>query len=197
MNQEIEIEFKNLLTKEEFDRIRQVFHIDDHAFEHQENHYFDTPQFLLKDKRAALRIRAKNGSYTLTLKQTTAQGVLLETHEQLTKEEADALLNGTAMVQGPIAQILQEIGVPPEQLQHFGTLATDRAQWMYKGGTLFLDHSHYLQTDDYELEYETKDVERGKQQFLQLLHSLHIPIRPTANKIQRLYMKKYRAEEER
>jgi uncharacterized protein YjbK len=191
MDQEIEIEFKNLLTKEEFDRIRQAFHIADNAFEHQENHYFDTPQFLLKDKRAALRIRAKNGIYTLTLKQTAAHGALLEMHERLTKEEADALLNGTAVVQGSIAQILREIGVPPEQLRHFGSLATDRAQWAYEGGTLFLDHSHYLQTDDYELEYETEEAEIGRQRFLQLLDSLHIPIRPTANKIQRLYAKKY------
>ncbi|WP_420768364.1 CYTH domain-containing protein [Parageobacillus thermoglucosidasius] len=191
MEQEIEIEFKNLLTKEEFDRIRQAFHIADNAFEHQENHYFDTPQFLLKDKRAALRIRVKNGSYTLTLKQTAAHGALLETHEQLTKEEADALLNGTAVVQGSIAQILREIGVPPEQLRHFGTLATDRAQWAYEGGTLFLDHSHYLQTDDYELEYETEEAESGRQRFLQLLASLHIPLRPTTNKIQRLFAKKY------
>jgi uncharacterized protein YjbK len=195
MRQEIEIEFKNLLTKTEFTQIRELFHIDDHAFERQENHYFDTPQFTLKDKLAALRIRVKNGSYTLTLKQTKAEGVLLETHQQLTKEEANALLNGTAVVQGKVAAILQEIGVPPATLRHFGTLTTDRAQWTYKGGTLFLDRNYYLHTEDYELEYETEDAETGKQQFLQLLRSLHIPIRPAPNKIQRFYAKKYQTEE--
>lgn len=195
MRQEIEIEFKNLLTKMEFTQIREVFHIDDHAFERQENHYLDTPQFALKEKQAALRIRVKNGIYTLTLKQTKAEGVLLETHQRLTKEEAGALLNGTAVVQGKVAAILQEIGVPPAALHHFGTLTTDRAQWTYKGGMLFLDRNYYLGTEDYELEYETEDVKNGKQQFLQLLCSLHIPIRPAPNKIQRFYAKKYQMEE--
>ncbi len=193
MKQQVEIEFKNLLTAEEFKHIKQVFHVQDSQFIYQENHYFDTPGFSLKEKEAALRIRVKNDTYTLTLKQSMTQGVL-ETHERLTKEEALSLLNGTSVITGEMASVLQTMGIPLEQLQHFGTLTTRRAELPYEGGILVLDHSQYLQTDDYEIEYETNDAVRGKQVFEQLLSSLNIPIRPTMNKIKRLYIKKYGVE---
>ncbi|WP_027408911.1 CYTH domain-containing protein [Anoxybacteroides tepidamans] len=194
MKQEIEIEFKNLLTKEEFERVKHAFGIDDRQFIYQENHYFDTPHFLLKEKGAALRIRAKQNTYTLTLKQTIEQG-LLETHETITQEKAQSILNNPAAIQGEIKKILQSMGIAPNQLHHFGTLATNRAQIAYKGGLLVLDHSHYLQTDDYELEYEASHFAKGKEAFEELLASLNIPTRPTANKIKRLYTKKYGVED--
>ncbi|MBB5325544.1 uncharacterized protein YjbK [Anoxybacillus tepidamans] len=194
MKQEVEIEFKNLLTKEEFDRLKHIFHIEEHQFMYQENHYFDTPQFSLKQKGAALRIRVKDDSYTLTLKQAMKEG-MLETHEPLTKEEAQSLLNNFRTVRGDIQNILQAIGVAPETLQYFGTLATYRTQIPYEDGILVFDHSHYLQTDDYEIEYETDDFTCGKETFERLLASLNIPVRPTANKIKRFYAKKYETED--
>ncbi|WP_368895813.1 CYTH domain-containing protein, partial [Priestia megaterium] len=45
MKQEIEIEFKNIVTKEEFDRLRSHFQLTEDQFVSQENHYFDTPAF--------------------------------------------------------------------------------------------------------------------------------------------------------
>jgi uncharacterized protein YjbK len=194
MRQEMEIEFKNLLTKEEFERLKQTFRVDEQQFVYQENHYLDTAQFSLKNQGAALRIRVKGETYTLTLKQTAAQG-LHETHETLTKEEAKAILHDPASIQGGMRQLLQTLGVSPGDLRHFGTLATYRAHIAYEGGVLVLDHSHYLQTDDYELEYEVNDWLKGKETFSRLLASLNIPIRPTANKIKRLYIKKYGVEE--
>ena len=46
MTQEIEIEFKNIVTKEEFDTLCKSFSIE--AFTKQVNHYFETPDFSLK-----------------------------------------------------------------------------------------------------------------------------------------------------
>ncbi|MBA2872132.1 uncharacterized protein YjbK [Anoxybacillus calidus] len=195
MKQELEIEFKNLLTKEEFITLKEAFQVSDEAFIYQENHYFDTQQFSLKEKGAALRIRLKNGSYTLTLKQPHKEG-LLETHESLTKEEAYSLLHGQAMLKGEMSEIIKSLGIEPEHIQYFGTLATYRAQFDYKGGILVLDHSHYLQTDDYEIEYETTNFTFGKQVFEELLRSFNIPIRKTDNKIRRFYLKKYQIEGE-
>jgi uncharacterized protein YjbK len=195
MKQELEIEFKNLLTKEEFITLKEAFQVSDEAFIYQENHYFDTRQFSLKEKGAALRIRLKNGSYTLTLKQPHKEG-LLETHESLTKEEAYSLLHGQAMLKGEMSEIIKSLGIEPEHIQYFGTLATYRAQFDYKGGILVLDHSHYLQTDDYEIEYETTNFTFGKQVFEELLRSFNIPIRKTDNKIRRFYLKKYQIEGE-
>ncbi|RAK17054.1 uncharacterized protein YjbK [Anoxybacillus vitaminiphilus] len=195
MKQELEIEFKNLLTKEEFMTLKEAFQVADEEFIYQENHYFDTQQFSLKEKGAALRIRLKNGTYTLTLKQPHKEG-LLETHEMLTKEEAHSLLHGQAMLKGEVREIIKALGIEPEQIQYFGTLSTYRAQFDYKGGVLVLDHSHYLQTDDYEIEYETTNFTLGKQVFEELLRSFNIPIRKTDNKIKRFYLKKYQIEGE-
>ena len=47
MTQEIEIEFKNIVTKEEFDTLCKSFSIE--AFTKQVNHYFETPDFSLKE----------------------------------------------------------------------------------------------------------------------------------------------------
>lgn len=59
MAQEIEIEFKNLLTKNEFEKLTQAYQLDNEDFVLQENHYFDTKSFALKHKGAALRIRKR------------------------------------------------------------------------------------------------------------------------------------------
>jgi uncharacterized protein YjbK len=195
MKQELEIEFKNLLTKEEFETLKEAFNLSEDKFFYQENHYFDTQQFSLKEKGAALRIRVKNGKYTLTLKQPHKEG-LLETHQLLTEKESRLLFEGKTTISGDIANLLKTLDTEPEEIQYFGTLSTYRAQFDYKGGILVLDHSHYLQTDDYEIEYETTDFALGKQVFEELLRSFHIPIRKTENKIKRFYEKKYQIEGE-
>ncbi|AKU27398.1 CYTH domain-containing protein [Geobacillus stearothermophilus] len=196
MHQEIEIELKNLLTAAEFAAVRAAFRLDDGAFFRQENHYFDTPSFALKERAAALRIRAKEGRFTLTLKQTRADGALLETHVPLTPSEAEALLTGVPL-HGTIAALLAELGIDPSNVRHFGSLVTERAQWPYEGGTLFLDRNFYLQSEDYELEYEVDHVEAGEKRFLRLLEALGIPRRPAPNKIARFYARMKEMEERR
>ncbi|MEW5323012.1 CYTH domain-containing protein [Geobacillus thermoleovorans] len=196
MHQEIEIELKNLLTAAEFATVRAAFGLDDGAFFRQENYYFDTSSFALKEQAAALRIRAKEGRFTLTLKQTRADGSLLETHESITPSEAEALLAG-APLRGTIAVLLSEMGVNPQEVRCFGSLVTDRAEWPHEGGTLCLDHNRYLQREDYELEYEVDHVEAGEKRFLRLLGALGIPRRPAPNKIARFYARKKEMEERR
>ena len=76
MDQHIEIEYKNLLTKQDFERLVQFFKIESNQFFTQQNHYFDTTDFRLKKSGSALRIREKNETYELTLKQPAAEGKL-------------------------------------------------------------------------------------------------------------------------
>ncbi len=191
MNQEIEIEFKNMLTKEEFTRLKEYFSINDDAFSHQENHYFDTSGFALKEKRSALRIRKKKGSYEMTLKQPLETG-LLETNEVLSESEADKMMLENRIPEGPISGILeQDLGIKPDEVLYFGSLSTERAQFPYQGGLLVLDHSRYLGTEDFELEYEVQQYGEGKKHFENLLREVNIPLRKTDNKIKRFYKQKY------
>lgn len=190
MKQEIEIEFKNLVNKNEFKKLLAYFQLTDRDFIIQENHYFDTNDFQLKSAGAALRIRNKNGKFVLTLKQPHEHG-LLETHIDLTESEAQELMTETKNFPTEMTAALQRLGISSSRLAYFGTLKTYRAEIEYKSGLLVFDHSFYLDTDDVEIEYEVQDETQGLLAFESLLQDFSIPKRNTANKIKRFYDRKY------
>ncbi|CAN7461436.1 CYTH domain-containing protein [Rossellomorea sp. LjRoot5] len=193
MAQEIEIEFKNLLTEDEFTRLISHFHINEENFISQDNHYFDTPDYELKEKQSALRIREKNGTHTLTLK-TPLKEDLLETNQLLSKNQSDSLLKKGIFPEGEVRDVLNSLSISYESLQHFGTLSTSRAEIPYRDGLLVFDQSSYLQKEDYELEYEVKERTSGEAIFLELLEQHQIPIRQTDNKIKRFYLEKLKQD---
>lgn len=190
MNQHIEIEFKNLLTKEAFERLRDFFQIEASAFISQYNHYFDTNAFDLKKQNSALRIREKKNQFELTLKQPAAVG-LLESNQRLSKEVADAFLYEGHFPTGAIQDTIIDAGLNPFDFKPFGTLRTDRAEMNYRGGLLVLDHSFYAEKEDYELEYEVDDAQVGQKIFIDLLETLEIPLQTTENKVKRFYLARF------
>lgn len=186
LSQEIEIEFKNLLTLEEFNRLKKRLQITDSDFFIQENHYFDTEDFSLKNLGCALRIREKTAGDELTLKEPAQEG-LLETTQLLSSEEKEALFQQGPLPDGPVKEQLKKLNIPHEEISYFGSLTTERAENNYKGGIIVLDYSTYLNQHDFELEYEVTDIKIGHLVFTELLSSENIPIRKTANKIRRFY----------
>lgn len=190
MTQSLEIEFKNLLTQLEYEKIKSYFNLKESMFFQQANHYFDTLTFTLKENHSALRIRKKSNYFELTLKQPVTDG-LLETNQILTELEAKAALEDNVIPKGEITDLLTTMNIDPSQIHFFGTLTTKRAEWEYKEGLLVLDYSSYLNTNDYELEYEVLNREIGYATFVELLSTLQIPIRKTDNKIMRFYFKKF------
>lgn len=190
MEQEIEIEFKNLLTKEEFNKLVTLFQLEN-SFISQTNHYFDTPNFSLKDTHSALRIREKNGTFTMTLKQPNDVG-LLETHEKLSEEIANAIMQSNQGFPSSIISQLESLQINISELEYFGSLTTNRAEVPYKDGLLVLDHSTYHGTEDFEVEYEVSDEKSGYENFLQLLEEQQITQKKTENKIKRFFNQKYR-----
>ena len=194
-NKNIEIEFKNMVNREEFSSLIDFFNIRSEDFSEQENHYFDTPDFLLKAKGSALRIREKNGSFELTLKQPHPEG-LLETNQNLTESEAAEMIRTGKIPAELIIRSIKELGIETDKLQYFGTLATKRAEKEYMKGLAVLDHSRYLNKEDFELEYEVDNRNEGELTFLNLLKQLNIPVRKTENKIKRFYNEKYRQQKD-
>ncbi|MFE8700398.1 CYTH domain-containing protein [Cytobacillus sp. FJAT-54145] len=186
MSQNIEIEFKNLLTQEEFTKLKSFFQIEDSMFVKQINHYFDTPTFSLKELGCALRIREKNSTYEMTLKQPALEG-LLETNQTLTSTEADVMLKTGLIPDGAVKDQLDRLNIALQEIVYFGSLSTERAETEYLNGLIVLDYSSYLNHHDYELEYEVNHFETGEKHFLELLHTLDIPVRKTDNKIRRFY----------
>ncbi|MBL6009052.1 CYTH domain-containing protein [Bacillus halotolerans] len=186
MSQEIEIEFKNLLTKHEFENIAAALHLTEKEFTNQENHYFDTNSFALKQKHAALRIRKKNGEYVLTLKEPAEVG-LLETHQKLSGVSD---FTRFTIPKGPVEDQLKKLHIDTDAIHYFGSLATNRAEKETEKGLIVLDHSRYLNKEDYEIEFEAADWNEGKLAFEKLLQQFSIPLRETKNKIQRFYEEK-------
>jgi uncharacterized protein YjbK len=179
-----------MLTKMEYERLIHYFNIDQSEVFTQENHYFDTPDFSLKDRGTALRIRKKGGNHEMTLKQPAAVG-LLETTQVITDDEALMAIHHGRLPAGIIQKLIEEYEISFSNIEYFGLLITKRVEFEYKNGLLVLDHSIYLNDEDYELEYEVENYQSGKDIFLELLAQFRIPTRKTENKIRRFYNKKY------
>ena len=188
MQTEKEIEFKNLLTKEEFEQFVSLFQINQKDFHSQTNYYFDTQDNFFKDNGMGFRLRILKDHNELTLKRPIEEHVMEENTVYVSDQERDAIINRTSFPSIPFLAQFNLIS----PLICIGSLQTNRVQIPFENGTLFFDHSIYSQTEDFEVEYESSDVKYGKKVFLDLLDSHHIPIRHTDKKIARLV--KYNAK---
>lgn len=189
MSETIEIEFKNLLTKVEYESLLKTFNVKEKDIVMQSNHYFDTPEFSLKNLGSALRIREKKNNFELTLKQPAAVG-LLETTQLLSANEFKAAIQQQIFPKGIVQERIEQLKIAFNKIVYFGSLTTKRAEFPYKEGLLVLDHSFYLNKEDYEIEYEVEDFQSGQLVFQGLLKQYEIPIRKTQNKIARFYQQK-------
>ena len=187
--QEIEIEFKNMLTEKEYHQVKKYFSLKESDFFVHENEYFETATFALQKQHSALRIRKKADQYILTLKQPASEG-LLETHQILSSEEVQSFRLNQQLPVGEVKTVLEKSAIMINELHSLGVLKTKRAEVPYQNGLIVLDHSFYLDTEDFELEYEVQQALEGKQAFITLLSELNIPIRPTKNKIVRFFEQK-------
>lgn len=185
MAQQLEIEFKNLLSKEEYEALCITFAILNEDFHEQTNHYFDTADFQLKKARCGLRIREVQNRFECTLKEPASGIGLLETTDLLTSEQVHEVLNGATLKSEEVDTRLKKLQINPADLQLLGTLFTKRAEIKYNGGLLVFDHSRYLDTDDYELEFEVTDEGTGKVIFEEFLAKHSIPVRVADKKIAR------------
>lgn len=185
MSQEIEIEFKTMLTEDEFIQLRDTLPFPERPVI-QINHYFETSQFSLKAKHAALRIREKEGRYTLTLKEPHQLG-LLETHDSLTNRDANKWLHNQAVPQMYTTKQLQQLGIKESDLRYYGALTTERYTFHEANIDYMLDKSTYHDIIDYELEIEASSKEAGIQALHKLLDEAKIVERKADAKIARFF----------
>lgn len=184
MVKELEIEFKNLLTKEEYTKLLDYYNYSpDDAFS-QVNHYFDTENFELKNHKSALRIRQKEDQYECTLKKPAPIGKL-EITDALSPQQAESMLKLQSFDAPEVEVELKALGIDWNSLKLIGTLATNRIEFEIPGGLLVLDHSTYLEHEDFEVEFEVADADEGKKQFEAMLQEHEIPVRKTLKKIAR------------
>jgi len=184
MTKELEIEFKNMLTKKEYRRLLEDFAAFHNGPVTQHNHYFDTVDLQLKEQLSALRIRNKSGRFECTLKIPAAVGHY-EITDKLTKEQARRMLELETFEAAEVSAALLELNIPLTALKRIGTLTTHRVEFDYLEGLLVIDHSEYNGQEDFELEFEVADAQSGQENFQNFLKQQDIPNRPAKKKIAR------------
>ena len=178
----LEKEYKNLLTKEQYEALKEEFQSIFTKDITQTNQYYDCHQ-QLENNRSALRIRLIDGQKTgeITLKLPQSDCEVIEITEELHTEqlqwwvEEDIFLLPTS-----IKLALEEQGIELSNISPTATLTTHRLEGMLSPGCLLvLDESHYAGQTDYEIEMEVEDLEAGKEVFLEILNRHGItPLKP-------------------
>lgn len=184
MSKELEIEFKNMLEKDEYEKLAAHYKFSAADVKTQTNYYFDTATFQLKSLKCALRIRKKHDGYECTLKTPAAHGNY-EITDSLTKGQAEAMIERHSFEAPEVRVALEELSVSPEELKMIGALTTHRLERKTPEGLLVLDHSEYAGIEDYEIEFEVPEAAAGEKHFNALLKSHGIPVRHADKKIAR------------
>lgn len=182
---ELEIEFKNLLTAKEHDTLYNTFFKSEKK-QSLVNYYIDTENLDLRKNTLLLRIRVISGKQMMTLKAPIEKGVLefnaevdfdLKTVRKLSYDDLPEI----------ITHELKTRNIDDDELIIYGSLVTERFETDYKDGLLVLDRSAYLDTGDFEIEYEVSDYDQGETRFDHLLEEYKIERRPEVTKSERFY----------
>ena len=186
MSENLEIEFKSLLTEKEFSHLLNYFEITEEDCFTQTNYYFDSKDLQLKKKQMGLRIRILPSSAELTLKIPATEG-LLEINESLPLNLAIDLIESNQLPDdGVVYNKLISLGFTVSDLAIIGSLKTKRAEKKIPEGLLALDESWFGNQHDFEIELEVSNAVEGKQAFISLLKKLTIKEKVAPNKIQRM-----------
>lgn len=160
MEQNLEVEYKMLLSKEQFYALKA--HYPEPAFVAQTNTYFDTASHSLKNKGMALRIREQSGAYKITLKIPQEDGIL--EYEQVVSDASVTSLYASS----GLMQQLMALGIE-EELLVTHQMRTERAMVHLAQAELCFDINTYANCLDYEVEYEQTQPHDGLSEFVKLL----------------------------
>jgi uncharacterized protein YjbK len=158
--------------------------IKEHPGNLQTNYYFDTKRFTLKATDAVLRVKHRE-TYTLTLERKKGYN-FIRIDEEMTEEEFKDLVENGNIHSEKIAQEVNDI-IKGQKIINFMNLATYRISVPYKKGKLSLDRCEYVNTIDYELEYEVANRNTGKLEFIQIIKDYNIAYKKSQVKLKRAY----------
>lgn len=176
MRTNTEIEYKTLISEEQFTRLLTYFQIDTTV--EQTNTYFDTADHKLKAMKVACRIRVNDMIIEATVKEHTEAGILEYNH---TLEKFDPSVFKSGEFKALFARLTVD-----EPLIEVGKAITLRHLVYEKTGELCFDRTTFKDHIDYELEYEVMgDPEVGFKRFMDILALENIRYVPSISKMQR------------
>lgn len=185
---EIEKEFKNLLSKAQYEAIagdyQSVFTKD----VTQTNSYYDY-EGLLQQHKMALRIRIVEGKETgeITLKIPQSSLEVLEYTEVLPVDILNAYNHDKQFtLPTSLQEALENKGITLQTVNQTALLTTHRLEGaLSENEWLVLDESHYNGKIDFEMEMEVRSLELGEPVFLGILEKYKIERRQAESKIKR------------
>ena len=185
---EIEKEFKNLLSKAQYEAIagdyQSVFTKD----VTQTNSYYDY-EGLLQQHKMALRIRIVEGKETgeITLKIPQSSLEVLEYTEVLPVDILNAYNHDKQFtLPTSLQEALEEKGITIQTVNQTALLTTHRLEGaLSENEWLVLDESHYNGKVDFEMEMEVRCLEFGEPVFFGILANYNIVRCQAESKIKR------------
>ena len=169
----IEIEAKVLVSKEDYEKLLDSFPIDKPAIV-QTNYYLDSNDRILKKYGMILRIRHVGDVYTLTMKAPLAEG-LLEKNQRLTGHEFDLLFNDNIFPKGEIYDFLDVLHLDPKELHILAHLTTERKETEYKDTIVDISKNTYSGQIDYELECDSDAAVKSEKTLEEICTKFNIP----------------------
>lgn len=155
----IEVEYKILLSKDNFDKLSNLY--PDKIFTKQVNTYYDTKNNDLRRMHCGMRIREKDNKFLITLKVPTIKG-----HEEF---ECYVSENSSNMFKtSEINIILKKLGIFDDVIA-IGECVTYRAVIKTNKAELCFDINEYNGITDYEIEYEQTTDHDGITEFNKIL----------------------------
>ena len=181
---EIEIEFKNLLTKDQYASLFEKYDLKNSEEIINKNFYYDDADESFKKIGAALRIRYTNKKTEMTLKvkgETQNVEINVPLDEKYPKEPTVL-----PILPNEIIAELERMNVKIKTPMLIQKIETLRYEIALEEGLLVLDETTFINDIvDYELEFETKDYETGIVAFEKLLEKNNIDKNPAKPKIAR------------
>ena len=185
---EIEKEFKNLLTKEQYEAIAGDYQLVFTKDVTQTNSYYDY-EGLLQQHKMALRIRIVEGKETgeITLKIPQSSLEVLEYTEVLPVDILNAYNHDKQFaLPTSLQETLENKGITLQTVNQTALLTTHRLEGaLSENEWLVLDESHYNGKVDHEMEMEVRSLELGEPIFLGILEKYRIERRQAESKIKR------------
>ncbi|QIK69093.1 CYTH domain-containing protein [Erysipelothrix sp. HDW6C] len=171
MKQHLEIEYKSMLTKADYDLLARSLPFGNAHV--QLNEYYDTSDRQLFARESMCRIRTIGNRHEFTMKTPQPDGVL--EHELELKAQN---LNDERLV-----EYFDDLGINVYELERVAFSRTLRKTYDDAYGTWCLDSTSFSNHQDYEIEYELFEAnEKARPHYVNTLNQLGIEFKPSAPK---------------
>ncbi len=154
-----EFESRVMLTEHEYlDVVSHFMKIyPNNHFLQNNNNYFDTNDFFLKNRHITLRVRTINDVRSeLTLKIKGENGDI-EINDDISFKEMEAVMKNKIFPDGNVKNYLLSLPIPLSDYENIVSLYNRRLEIQFDNHLLVIDKNEYNGIVDYNLEIETKD----------------------------------------